>query len=215
MEDIDIPLPDELEWLESQPYHEDDDDDIDPSPFPLPPDEEDEINFERETASESPRSVKPQINGHKRSLVLKELADPCAEKRRRTTTVHEDDEDWLRYFPAGKNEGIEHRDQAASEPEEIMVSRYVSHIDGECVPVTSPSGDRVYAKLCRADIEFWGKKLSSSFRSGGNVFLPYRLIKEHRYLIRAVVLVLLTNSGTYFSYFRIEFLGLNKVIFNC
>lgn len=202
MEDIDIPLPDELEWLESQRYHEVDDDDIDPSPFPFPPDEEDEINFERETASESPQSVEPQINGHKRSLVLEELADPCAEKRRRTTPVHEDDEDWLRYSPAGKNDGIEHRDQAASDPEENMVSRYVSRIDGECVPVTSPNGDRVYAKLCRADIGFWGKKLSSNFQSGGNVFLPYRFIKETSVFDWCSCLVVLTNSGTcFFIYF--------------
>lgn len=177
---MDIPLADELEWLESQRYREEEDDGMDPFPFPFPPDEEeDEVKFEGKAASESPQSVEPHINGHKRSSVQGELVGPCTEKRRRSTPVHEDDEDWLRYCPAGKSDDIYHRDQTASEPEEIMVSRYVSRIDGECLPVTAPNGDRVYAKLCRADTQSQGKKLISNFRSGGNVFPPMSLYLRH------------------------------------
>ncbi|PKI63414.1 hypothetical protein CRG98_016081 [Punica granatum] len=176
MEDMDIPLPDELEWLESQRYREEDDDyDIDPFPLPLPPDDEkDEVKSEREEAAAQspPPSIEPQINVHKRSLVQDETAGPSNEKRSRTTPDPEDDddeEDWLRYSPPRKNERMDHRDQAASEPEEIVVSRYVSRIDGECVPVTAPTGDRVYAKLCRADSKSRDHKLRATIRSGGNV----------------------------------------------
>ncbi|XP_031405513.1 chromosome transmission fidelity protein 18 homolog [Punica granatum] len=185
MEDMDIPLPDELEWLESQRYREEDDDyDIDPFPLPLPPDDEkDEVKSEREEAAAQspPPSIEPQINVHKRSLVQDETAGPSNEKRSRTTPDPEDDddeEDWLRYSPPRKNERMDHRDQAASEPEEIVVSRYVSRIDGECVPVTAPTGDRVYAKLCRADSKSRDHKLRATIRSGGLISEPVNIILQ-------------------------------------
>lgn len=48
------------------------------------------------------------------------------------------DEDWLRYSPPPAPEVIS---------AEKTISRFASEIQGDCVPVTAPNGERVYAKL--------------------------------------------------------------------
>lgn len=43
--------------------------------------------------------------------------------------------------------------------EEKVLSRFASEIDGECISVTGPGGDRVYAKMSRWEMENDGKRL--------------------------------------------------------
>lgn len=48
------------------------------------------------------------------------------------------DEEWLRYSPPPVPEVV---------VAETTISRFASEIQGDCVPVTAPNGERVYAKL--------------------------------------------------------------------
>ncbi|XP_030463375.1 uncharacterized protein LOC115683090 [Syzygium oleosum] len=178
--DMDMPLPDELEWLEAHSrLHEDDPLDLHPpDPYPYPPegDEEDEgevLNFRRNRTSSppprSPQSVDEQLENRKRPS-REEAAGPIEKKRSKVAADdHEDseEEDWLRYSPPPETHRAELREEEILEPEEVAISRYASQIDGECVPVTAPGGDRVYAKICRFDIDSWPKRLDLRARSDG------------------------------------------------
>lgn len=75
------------------------------------------------------------------------------------------EEDWLRYSPPPAREPS----PVVEEQEEKIVSRYASQIDGDCIPVTAPSGDRVYAKICRVVREERLNKLHAKAQSGGRV----------------------------------------------
>jgi chromosome transmission fidelity protein 18 len=61
------------------------------------------------------------------------------ERSKRRNVEREDpvDEDWLRYSPPPAVEVVA----------EKTVSRFASEIQGDCMPVTAPNGERVYAKL--------------------------------------------------------------------
>lgn len=179
---MDIPLPDELEWLEAHSrLHEEDPLDLQPpDPYPSPPegDEEEERggepNFWGNRTSpppKSPQSVEERPENHKRPP-REEAASPIKKKRSKVAD-HEDEEeeDWLRYSPPPETNHAELPEEEILEPEEVAISRYASQIDGECVPVTAPGGDRVYAKICRFDIDSRPKKLDTGARSGGNFLL--------------------------------------------
>lgn len=60
-------------------------------------------------------------------------------KRRNVEREDSEDEEWLRYSPP------------PPAPEVVVaektISRFASEIHGDCVPVTAPNGERVYAKL--------------------------------------------------------------------
>ena len=58
-------------------------------------------------------------------------------KRRNVALEDPVDEDWLRYSPPPAVEVVA----------EKTVSRFASEIQGDCMPVTAPNGERVYAKL--------------------------------------------------------------------
>lgn len=179
---MDIPLPDELEWLEAHSrLHEEDPLDLQPpDPYVYPPkgDEEDEgeeLNFWGNRTSpppKTPQSVEEQLENHKRPSP-EEAASPI-EKKRSKVAEHEDDgeEYWMRYSPPPETSHTDLREEEMLEPEEVAISRYASQIDGECVPVTAPGGDRVYAKICRFDIDSRPKKLDTRARSDGNFLLP-------------------------------------------
>ncbi|KAF8015991.1 hypothetical protein BT93_H1517 [Corymbia citriodora subsp. variegata] len=174
---MDIPLPDELEWLEAHSrLHEEDPLDLQPpDPYPYPPEGDEEVGGEErdfwgDRASpppKSPQSGDEKLENHKRPS-REEAAGPIKKKRSKVAD-HEDDEeeDWLRYSPPPETSHAELREEEILEPEEVAISRYASQIDGECVPVTAPGGDRVYAKICRFDNDSRPKKLDMRARSDG------------------------------------------------
>ncbi|CAL0303132.1 unnamed protein product [Lupinus luteus] len=154
-------LPEELELLESN-YQL------------LEQDEQDYYSYIDETEPQpQPQSPKlidltvpsePQTNGYKRSRSNSpddvSLPVPSDGKRVRvcdsSVAAEAEEEDWLRYSPPPV---------AAEEVrfvKEKTVSRYASEIDGECMPVTAPGGDRVYAKMDRFQGEERLKKLECS-----------------------------------------------------
>ncbi|CAI0378208.1 unnamed protein product [Linum tenue] len=63
--------------------------------------------------------------------------------------------------------------------EEIIVSKYISKIDGNFIPVTAPGGDnRVYAKLCAVEMEVASKQLNCKSQSGGLLIEPINVLFE-------------------------------------
>ncbi|KAK9287905.1 hypothetical protein L1049_016349 [Liquidambar formosana] len=184
--DIDIPLPEELEWLEANSHPPEDfeepeppdfypEEDEPPPPPPPPP--------SHQSNPQPPKSLlsipaKPTLPPHpkpppRRSTdpPLPSTTQPNGQKRPRSDNPNssnsidtgssedkrsriddvgpETDEDWLRYLPP-KESDVHVVDQVVVEEEKI-VSRFASEIDGDCIPVTGPSGDRVYAKMSRVE----------------------------------------------------------------
>nr|XP_017215856.1 PREDICTED: chromosome transmission fidelity protein 18 homolog isoform X1 [Daucus carota subsp. sativus] len=198
--DMDIPDPDELQWLEAnsnlhddldfdddfQPPFPDDDDHTpthtppipqsqpptrtdsnkrpqSPPPIPTIPD-----NFASEEASRKRSRIEPQV-------VVDEIpantsANPAA------AVAVDDDEDWLPPPVHQVPQPIE-EDEV---PEETIVSRYASRIDGDFVPVTGPCGDRVYAKISRFGFDDSTKKnkLHSNEYSNGLIAEPVSLLMQ-------------------------------------
>jgi chromosome transmission fidelity protein 18 len=70
---------------------------------------------------------------------LEQEEDERSKRRNVEREDEEEDEDWLRYSPP------------PPVPEVVVaektISRFASEIHGDCVAVTAPSGERVYAKL--------------------------------------------------------------------
>ncbi|KAK8548044.1 hypothetical protein V6N12_060971 [Hibiscus sabdariffa] len=164
--DMDIPLPEELELLEAdshlyeEPY-------IDSPPLdPSPP--------------QSPPSRNLEIDGSKRSLDSISIESPPEENKRiKRIEIEEEEkeeeEDWLRYSPPQETEVA----VAVEEDEEVYLSRYVSAIDGDCMPITAPSGgERVYAKISRAQGDGGLKKLNLKDRSNGLIPEPVNVLLQ-------------------------------------
>ncbi|KAL0548042.1 hypothetical protein IC582_012483 [Cucumis melo] len=185
--DMDIPLPDELELLESD-FHLYEDY-LEPEMYEI---EEDEEKREKEP-SDSPilQSNSPDFssaalnsvtesssaNGLKRLrsddadvLVDSVLGDvePSGGKRSRTDKpVVENEEDWLRYLPPTENNSMVEEETSLA-VEENTVFRVVSEIDGDFISITAPDSDeRVYAKLSRFGDKEGSKKLDLKERHGG------------------------------------------------
>lgn len=70
----------------------------------------------------------------------------------------EADEDWLRYSPP-KGDAVPDVPLTDVVAEEKIISRFAADIDGECMPVTAPSGVRVYAKMSSAELSKSREKL--------------------------------------------------------
>lgn len=168
--DMDIPLPEELELLESSAYLDEvypdleppelyPEEDQEPPPAAQPPPSPD-IQFDSEVEiidRKRSRSDSPDES-------LSEAAVLPEEKRSRTDdSARETDQDWLRYSPRQRS------DPVVAELKEKKLSRYASEIDGECIPVTAPNGDRVYAKLNRLEGEERLKKLDVRANSNGRM----------------------------------------------
>lgn len=185
---MDIPLPDELELLESD-FHLYEDY-LEPEMYEI---EEDEEKREKES-SDSPilQSNSPDFssaalnsvtesssaNGLKRLrsddadvLVDSVLDDvePSGGKRSRTDKpVVENEEDWLRYLPPTENNSMVEEETSLA-VEEKTVFRVVSEIDGDFISITAPDSDeRVYAKLSRFGDKEGSKKLDLKERHGGS-----------------------------------------------
>ncbi|KAK4266311.1 hypothetical protein QN277_027254 [Acacia crassicarpa] len=181
--DMDIPLPEELDLLESNArLLEDYPDPEAPEPYPY----EDQ---EAPPAAQPPSSPdlqfdsEIQVIGQKRSRSvspngsLSETAELSEEKRCRTDeSARATDEDWLRYSPPKGNESVVV--EQGSFVREKMLSRYASEIDGECMPITAPNGDRVYARLDRLEGEERMKKLDVRANSDGLILEPINILFE-------------------------------------
>ncbi|KAK3147725.1 hypothetical protein QOZ80_3BG0285980 [Eleusine coracana subsp. coracana] len=137
--DMDMPDPEELEWMESHsllPEEEEEAyfDDPEAGFFPLPGD-----SPQPQEAAAPP--VKPAVEvsegGQKRPPPPPPLEQ---ERSKRINLEREDsvDEEWLRYSPPPAPEVV---------VTETTISKFASEIQGDCVPVTAPNGERVYAKL--------------------------------------------------------------------
>ncbi|WVY98392.1 hypothetical protein V8G54_030543 [Vigna mungo] len=173
--EMDIPLPDELEFLESN-FHE-----------PEQNQEEGEdhhyhfADLEAPTEPYSPQppqdleapSVDIESTGHKRS---RSSSPPEEDKRAKVRVTVEEaaDEDWLRYSPPPQEPAAKETTFA----KEKTLSRFASEIDGECMPITAPNGDRVYAKLTRFQGEERVKTLDCNGYSAELSSEPINVILE-------------------------------------
>ncbi|KAK6914254.1 ATPase, AAA-type, core, partial [Dillenia turbinata] len=193
--DMDIPLPDELEWLESNSHLQDYYEDEEQQPQFYPPEEdEEEEEEEKRHQNQNPKPSlqippKPnqpsisvpehQINAKKRFRLDGSEAlnpeDDAHEKRTRSDSAElEIDEDWL----PPPRETIE----VEPEPVEFVtkeksISRYASEIDGDWIPVTGLNGDRVYAKLCRFE-DYSLEKFDRRAQSLGLLSQPINLLMQ-------------------------------------
>ncbi|KAL6644788.1 hypothetical protein ACP70R_016396 [Stipagrostis hirtigluma subsp. patula] len=156
--DMDMPDPEELEWMESHG---------------LPPEEEEYAYFDDPDEGFLPAagdSEQPRDSSEATTAPPVKLADEASEgglkrpppppppeqeeeeedrtKRRNVDREDSGDEDWLRYSPSPAAEV----DVVA----EKTISRFASEIQGDCVPITAPNGERVYAKLGTEDLDGGG-----------------------------------------------------------
>lgn len=188
MNDMDIPMPGELEWLEANSHLPEEDYDYFEPPEPYPEHEDDrplpeeeermkqpvikfgiELNQTVDNINFSPSET--LINVQKRTRSEDEVVLECfGEKRGRFDgKEEEEDQDWLRYSEVREND-VENVAEEETVEAEKFVSRFASEIDGEFMPVTGLNGDRVYAKICRSDRVGHVQKLDARTRdSGGNV----------------------------------------------
>jgi len=182
--DMDIPLPEELEFLESNSHFAEQQEEEDRHYYFPDLDPTAEIHESNSQQSPPPPdlaapSAEPESSGHKRSCPPSP-SPPEEEKRAKVrVAVEEDssaaaaDEDWLRYSPPPVPEGEPAVEEMAFEKEKTL-SRYASEIDGECMPITAPSGNRVYAKLNRFQGEERVTKLDYNGYSTGTFFFSLK-----------------------------------------
>ncbi|KAL6648399.1 hypothetical protein ACP70R_012623 [Stipagrostis hirtigluma subsp. patula] len=154
--DMDMPDPEELEWMESHG---------------LPPEEEEYAYFDDPGEGYLPAAgdfEEPRDSSEATTAPPVKLADEASEgglkrpppppppeqeeedrtKRRNVDREDSGDEDWLRYSPPPAAEVVV--------VAEKTISRFASEIQGDCVPITAPNGERVYAKLGTEDLDGGG-----------------------------------------------------------
>ncbi|KAI4346173.1 hypothetical protein L6164_013246 [Bauhinia variegata] len=136
-----------------------------PSPDLLSPSEA-QINCQKRLRSDGPDGSTPEA-----------AASPSQEKRSRIDNLApEADEDWLRYSPPSGNDS-EEAEQVCFVKGKTL-SRYASEIDGECMPVTAPGGNRVYAKMNRMEGEERLKKLDIRAQSRDLISEPINVLLD-------------------------------------
>ncbi|KAB2064953.1 hypothetical protein ES319_A09G056300v1 [Gossypium barbadense] len=166
--DMDIPLPEELELLEAnshfyeEPY-------IDSPPSDSSP-------------PQSPPLKNLETDGSKRPRNSDAIESP-PEKNKRTKRIdigeeeeeEEEEEDWLRYAPPEET----NVEVAVEKDEEVYLSRFMSAINGDCMPVTAPSGgERVYAKISGAQRDEGLEKLNLKEPSKGLLPEPINVLLQ-------------------------------------
>lgn len=164
--EMDIPIDEELEWLEADLYQDYLDEDLEP---PL-------LHEEKEQEQEE-EVIEDKSEPKKR--VRSNLLDPINIEDKRCkidiTNVIEDDDDedeWLRYAPPPREEVEEVVVVDEEEKEkEKFISRYATDIEGDFMPVTAPDGVRVYAKLIDQEIDDKYKKLDVKAPLKGRLLL--------------------------------------------
>ncbi|CAN1790029.1 Chromosome transmission fidelity protein 18 homolog [Linum perenne] len=175
--DFDIPQADELEWLEAN-SHSPEEDEL--RPF-VPSDEEPpQSPFGLPTAGSNSGQKRQISHGLDSSNLVDEgNADVRIDQKRSKV---DDDQDWLRYSPTRDSEdrvGASMEEDQVEEVEERIVSKFLSQIDGDFIPVTAPGGeDRVYAKLCTVQADGTAHKLDLKSKSGGLLAEPINVLFE-------------------------------------
>ncbi|KFK42813.1 hypothetical protein AALP_AA1G041900 [Arabis alpina] len=178
--EFDIPLPEELELLEANSYfpEEEEDDDylnFEEPPYPYPIDGDEEVDI---SGCKRLRKVIPD------PIVNLDEVSPASEKRSKigdNNRVEMEDEEWLRFSPVKEVVDVmeEEEEEEVILPQETILSRYASEIDGECIPITAPDGgDRVYAKFCRGLGDEPVKKLDMKTKSNGLLKDPISVLLQ-------------------------------------
>ncbi|KAG7653069.1 AAA+ ATPase domain [Arabidopsis suecica] len=191
--EFDIPLPEELELLEANSHFYEEEDDylnFEEPPYPYPIDGDEEKEEER-VAQKEPHVQQLEssdINGCKRprSLISDPIVNidevsPASDKRSKIddNRVEIEDEDWLRFSPVKEVVHAMEEEEEVVIPQETILSRYASEIDGECVPITAPDGgERVYVKFCRALGDEEVKKLDVKDKSHGLIKDPISVLLQ-------------------------------------
>ncbi|XP_047324218.1 chromosome transmission fidelity protein 18 homolog [Impatiens glandulifera] len=177
--DMDIPHPEELEWLEGNSHFQDDYEEFE-SAQPYPDDDEEEEDRQPKLSIPSiPSSIIDQqpspseLQFHSSKRVRPDAFDSSnpdnrsesSDKRIKTgdVTAENENEDWLHYSPPPEN---------ADAPvevilEETTLSRWANEIEGDVIPVTGLDGDRVYAKIKAVNEGDMSKKLDMKANSVG------------------------------------------------
>uniref|UniRef100_A0A0E0KBM9 AAA+ ATPase domain-containing protein n=1 Tax=Oryza punctata TaxID=4537 RepID=A0A0E0KBM9_ORYPU len=162
--DMDMPDPQELEWMESHGFLPEEEEE-----YAYFDDPEDEGFLPAAAGADQPR-VSPQettaalakpAGACTVSLTVDEVSEgnlkrppppPPPEqeeersKRRNVDREDSGDEDWLRYSPPPVAEVVA----------EKTISRFASDIRGDCMSVTAPNGERVYAKVATDGLDGGG-----------------------------------------------------------
>ncbi|KAK1315216.1 hypothetical protein QJS10_CPA06g00029 [Acorus calamus] len=177
--EMDIPLPEELEWLESNALHEEEQEDFE------------ELIEEDFEGVQDPKSISPE-NSKKRRLhpdvVVVEGVSRSSpdEKKIRTAASSPEavpDEEWLRYSPREDpvvvDDGGGDDDPVAGVVEEKLLSRFASEINGPSISVTGPCGDRVYSMM-RHDEAYGGDRRRLNLRTSSKGLLsePMNVLME-------------------------------------
>ncbi|KAF9688920.1 hypothetical protein SADUNF_Sadunf01G0038200 [Salix dunnii] len=184
--EMDIPLPDELELLEANShFFQDSFDPPSPDPYTCSPQLEPEKSppqspsaYQINDRIKRPRSEGPGSPNQEDAVLFDEKRSKIDDN----AGPEVDDEDWLRIVQdrnSGNEEEIVEVVVEDEEEKEKIVSRYVSEIDGDFIPVTAPSGgDRVYAKICRVHTEQGAKKLDFKSQSNGLISEPINVLLQ-------------------------------------
>ncbi|TVU47638.1 hypothetical protein EJB05_07244 [Eragrostis curvula] len=137
--DMDMPDPEELEWMESHGFLPEEEeayfDDPEADFFPPPGD-----SPQPQEAAAPPAKPAGAAEGLEGGLKRPPPPPPLEQQRSKRINLEREDsgeEDWLRYSPPPAPEVVV----------EKTISRFASEIQGDCVPVTAPNGERVYSKL--------------------------------------------------------------------
>ncbi|URE09839.1 chromosome transmission fidelity protein 18 [Musa troglodytarum] len=198
--EMDIPAPEELEWLESiallpdegeeeEEFSMEHDGDAATIAFDDHGSDGDEQN--RQQKRSAAEAIQHQTT--KKRLWSAENEDSLEGSQKhildegrgakRFALQDEADEDWLRDSPQKESDTV----GVTSVPdvslpdvvaEETILSRFATDIDGECMPVTSPSGVRVYAKMSIAEIGGGRGKVMASRPERGLLLEPISILRK-------------------------------------
>ncbi|CAL9095761.1 unnamed protein product [Musa acuminata var. zebrina] len=199
--EMDIPAPEELEWLESIALLPDEGEEEEEFSMEHDGDaaaiafDDHEADGDEQNRLQSERSAAEAIQHQttKKRLWSAENEDSLGGSQKhildegrgakRFALQDEADEDWLRCSPQKDSDTV----GVTSVPdvslpdvvaEETILSRFATDIDGECMPVTSPSGVRVYAKMSIAEIGGGRGKVLASRPERGLLLEPISILSK-------------------------------------
>uniref|UniRef100_J3LMA1 AAA+ ATPase domain-containing protein n=1 Tax=Oryza brachyantha TaxID=4533 RepID=J3LMA1_ORYBR len=153
--DMDMPDPEELEWMESHGLLPEEEEEY---AYLDEPDEEgflaagggaDQSRVSRQETTPAPTKPADEVSeGNLKRPPSPPPPEQEEERSKRRNVDREDpgDEDWLRYSPPPVVDIVA----------EKTISRFASEIRGECIPVTGPNGERVYAKVATGGLDGGG-----------------------------------------------------------
>ncbi|GAB4851908.1 hypothetical protein Ancab_031307 [Ancistrocladus abbreviatus] len=165
--EMDFPGSEELEWLESSSHLQEE--------YYHRGLEEEKVEEEKQAQGQSEGGVELDLNPYPRlgqlaewarstvSIVSGAALDHMGCKKRPRSDPNQDEEEEepseisskrsSAVAEAGQNNGrrCSSFNSVVTEEDDTFLSRYALEIDGDCIPVTGPCGQRVYAKIIRAE----------------------------------------------------------------